>query len=263
MFIRAVYESPALTAELQALIPAGMPLTAHRYRARSPPATWIPWRRRPAVGRAGGGPPPARPMASSAATSLPTASGPPAGSLGRGSQAPWTPPLAGSNAGAEPAGRGYQGATRDKALSSPALPIAGCAVGRDEPVCRIRQDLHRHHLDLPPAQARQGPPRPLPRRHPQPRRAGRAGVHRLHPHRRQPHLHLDLRHPAAQLLPRPHRRPSLHLHHPADVLHPPGPENDRGRGRAEPRRVPPAAQGALPGGLQRKGPARVLRPDHH
>jgi hypothetical protein len=58
------------------------------------------------------------------------------------------------------------------------------------------KDLHRHHLHLPPAQARPHQARPLPRRYPQPRRAGRAGVPRLHPHRRQPQVHRALHRPA-------------------------------------------------------------------
>ena len=49
---------------------------------------------------------------------------------------------------------------------------------------RLRQDLYRHHLNLPPAEIRAKRTRPVPGRYQEPRRTGRAGVHVLHADRR-------------------------------------------------------------------------------
>jgi type I restriction enzyme R subunit len=128
---------------------------------------------------------------------------------------------------------------------------------------RLGQDLHRHHVDLPPAQARPRPPRALPRGHPQPRRAGRAGVPRLHPHRRQPQVHRTL-----------HRRPPRSSHVPADaevcistiqrmysILQ--GRELDASAEDENPAERSDRPPRAAPRRLLRENPARVLRSHHH
>ena len=77
---------------------------------------------------------------------------------------------------------------------------------------RVGQDLHRHHAGLPPAETRRCAARPLSRRHAQSRRAGRTGVHGLHPQRRQPQVHRALQRPAADLAFHRRRRAGRHLH---------------------------------------------------
>jgi type I restriction enzyme R subunit len=64
---------------------------------------------------------------------------------------------------------------------------------------RRRQDLHRHHQHLPPAQARRRQARPLSGRHQKPRRTGRAGNDGLRADRRQPQIHRAVHGAAAEI----------------------------------------------------------------